>query len=78
MSDIDFFFRDHNMIENLKIKEENGMYPPRFHAMINCTEKARLSQARFEFTGATQNLVFDVPLRPEQPYTPGTHLTQAE
>ena len=77
MSDIDFFVRDHDMIQDLKTREEIGVYPPRFHAKINCSERAELSQAKFEFIGATQPLVFDVPLRPEKPYTAGTYTSNS-
>ena len=47
-----------------KIKEDKGMYPPRFCVVIRCTPTARQSQARIEFRGTVNNPVFDIPLDP--------------
>ena len=62
MSEIDFFVSGEH--ELLKVKEKEGMYPPRFRVVISCSPTARQSQARIEFRGATKELVFDVPLNP--------------
>ena len=64
VSEIDFFVSGENMEELLKLKEERGMYPPRFCVVISCSPTARQSQARLEFSGATKELLFDVPLNP--------------
>ena len=64
MSEIDFFVSGEYMKELLKVKEEEGMYPPRFRVVISCSPTARLSQVRIDFRGATKELVFDVPLNP--------------
>ena len=44
-----------------------GTYPPRFHVIFTCTPTAGQSQARIEFRGAVNDLVFDVPLNPPPP-----------
>ena len=62
LSDIDFFVGDEASKETLKLKEEEGMYPPRFHVEISCSPNARPSQARIEFRGAVDDLVLDVAL----------------
>ena len=66
LEDIDFFVGEITTIaiENLKLKEEEGMYPPRFRVVISCTPNARQSQARIRFRGATNDLIFDIPLNP--------------
>ena len=65
VSEIDFFVSGENIIkELLKLKEEEGMYPPRFCVVISCSPIARQSQARIEFSGATKELLFDIPLNP--------------
>ena len=66
LKEIDFFVGEitNITIEQLKLKEEEGMYPPRFHVVISCTPDARQSQARIRFRGATSNLRFDIPLNP--------------
>ena len=79
VSDIDFFVRDADDIKEalLKTKEENGMYPPRFRVVIGCFPPASPILARFQFIGATEELVFDEVLRPQPsspPYASGSHL----
>ena len=64
VSEIDFFVSGENMKDLLKLKEEEGMYPPRFCVVISCSPTARQNQARIEFRGATKELVFDTPLNP--------------
>ena len=66
LSDIDFFVGDETSKETLKLMEEEGMYPPRFRVVISCSPNARQSQARIEFRGAVNDLVFDIPLNPLQ------------
>ena len=76
LSDIDFFVSDDNSEEVLKLKEKEGMYPPRFNLVISCTPAAKQSQTRVEFRGALKEIVFDIPLNPllNQPYiTKGTY-----
>ena len=58
--------------EQLKLKEENGMYPPRIRVVIGCSTLARPMHARFQFTGATDGLIFDVILRPQPSSPPHT------
>ena len=69
LKDIDFFVGENNDItlHTLEVKEEEGMYPPRFEVVVTCTPAARQSQARIEFRGAVNDLVFDVPLNPPPP-----------
>ena len=66
VNDIDFFVRDIDDIKKgqLKLKEENGMYPPRFSVVIGCFQQAKPRPASFRFTGATHDLTFDVILSP--------------
>ena len=66
LSDIDFFVSGDNSKELLKIKEEEGMYPPRFNLVISCSPTARQSQTRVQFVGAVKEMVFDIPLNPLQ------------
>ena len=62
MSDIDFFDKTP---EELKLMEENGMYPPRFRVAITCgISTARRHLARIEFKGAVNSLEFHLPLNP--------------
>ena len=42
------------------------MYPPRFNLVISCTPTSRQSQTRVEFRGAVKEMVFDIPLNPQQ------------
>ena len=62
LSDIDFFVSGDNSKELLKVKEEEGMYPPRFNLVISCSPTARQSQTRVQFVGAVKKIVFDIPL----------------
>ena len=62
MSEVDFVSSDNSTVDSLKLKEEEGMYPPRFHVVVSCTSDARPSQTRVEFRGAVKDVVFDVPL----------------
>ena len=66
LSDIDFFVghNTENTKQALQLREREGMYRPRFGVVISCTSTARQSQARIEFRGAVNDLVFDVPLNP--------------
>ena len=66
MHEIDFFVRDNDEItrEQLKLKEETGMYPPRFKVIITCSETAKPTQARFQFRGTADDLVFDAYFSP--------------
>ena len=66
LSDIDFFVSGEHSKELLRIKEEEGMYPPSFNLVISCTPTARQSQTRVEFRGAVKEMVFDIPLNPLQ------------
>ena len=63
LSDVDFFVSGDNL-EELKIKEEEGMYPPRFNLMISCTPMAGQSKTRVEFRGARKEILFDILLKP--------------
>lgn len=65
LSDIGFFVTDYNSEEQLKIKEEEGLYPPRFNVVISCSPTASQSQTRITFTGAVKEMVFDIPLTPD-------------
>ena len=69
LSDIDFFVGPitESTKQTLQLKEDEGMYPPRFCVVISGTPTARQSQARIEFRGAVNDLVFDVPLNPPPP-----------
>ena len=69
LSDIDFFVGPitETTKQTLQLKEDEGMYPPRFCVVISGTPTARQSQARIEFRGAVNDLVFDVPLNPPLP-----------
>ena len=66
LSDIDFFVGEITEAtkQTLKLKEEEGMYPPRFRVVISCTPTASQSQASIRFRGTVNDLVFDVPLNP--------------
>jgi hypothetical protein len=66
LKDIDFFVGKvtETILEQLKLKEEEGMYPPRFHVVIRCTPTARQNQARIGFRGAEQDLTFGILLNP--------------
>ena len=64
ISDIDFFVRERNAKEQLKLKEELRIYPPRFRVEISCSPSARSDQIKIEFRGAVTDLVFDVILTP--------------
>ena len=64
MSDIDFFVRDRNAKEQLQLKEELRIYPPRFRVEISCSPSARPDQIKIEFRGAVTELVFDILLTP--------------
>lgn len=66
MSDVDFFVKDlcEKTKHELKVKEKEGMYPPRFHVVLCCTPSATRSQSRIEFKGAVSALVFDLLLTP--------------
>ena len=66
MSDVDFFVNDicEGTKHKLELKENEGMYPPRFHVVLSCSVSARESQTRIEFRGAVTELVFDVLLTP--------------
>ena len=64
MSDIDFFVRQRNAIEQLKLKEELRIYPPRFRVEISCSPSAQPYQINIEFRGAVTDLVFDILLTP--------------
>ena len=66
LSDIDFFVSGDNSKELLRVKEEEGMYPPRFNLVISCSQTARQSQTRIVFSGAQKEIVFDIPLNPLQ------------
>ena len=46
------------------MKEDVGMYPPRFNVVISCSPTAKHHMARFKFTGAEKEIVFDIPLIP--------------
>lgn len=62
MSDIDFFGMT---IEQLKLMESVGAYPPRFRVPILCSSQtAGPHLARIKFKGAVNDLVFDVSLIP--------------
>ena len=77
ITDVDFFLRNGDKIEELKTKEDNGMYPPRFRVVIDCFPPANPLPARFQFTGAKEEVVFDVVLRPlpsSAPHTAGAQL----
>ena len=69
LNDIDFFVGENNDTtwHTLKLKEEEGMYPPKFKVAVSCTPAARQSRARIEFRGAVNDLVFDVSLNPPFP-----------
>ena len=64
MSDIDFFVRDRNAKEELQLKEELKIYPPRFQVEIGCSPSAQPNQIKIEFKGAVTDLVFDILLTP--------------
>ena len=72
MSDVDFFVRNGDKFEELKTKEDNGLYPPRFRVVIDCFPTASPIQTRFQFSGAKEEIVFDAVLRP-QPSSPSAH-----
>ena len=60
MRDIDFFVRDRNAKEQLQLKEESRIYPPRFRVEICCFPFARPDQIKIEFRGAVTDLLFDI------------------
>ena len=60
-SDVDFTKLDEN---ELKLKEKEKMYPPKFQVVISCSPAAQQSQARIKIKGAHSDLVFDIPLTP--------------
>ena len=61
-SDIDFFDKT---LEDLKLREERRMYPPRFCVTIACcSPTARPHLAKIKFTGAVNDLTFDMSLNP--------------
>ena len=55
-----FFVRDRNAKEQLQLKEELRIYPPRFRVEISCFLPARPDQIKIEFKGAMTDLVFDI------------------
>ena len=69
LNDIDFFVGENNDTtwHTLKLKEKEGMYPPKFKVVVTCTPAARQSQARIEFRGAVNDPVLDVSLNPPSP-----------
>ena len=50
--------------DELELKEEHQMYPPKFRVVISCSPAAQQSQARIKIKGARRDLVFDIPLTP--------------
>ena len=61
--------------DELELKEEHQMYPPKFQVVISCSPAAQQSQARIKIKGAHSDLVFDIPLIP-QPTEPGINPDQ--
>ena len=53
---------DKNDVELMKLLESIGLYPPRFSLKLDGTDSTKKSKVIFEFTGATKELVFEVPL----------------
>ena len=51
--------------DELILKEEWQIYPPKFQVVISCSPAAQQSQARIEFKLAHRDLVFDIPLAPQ-------------
>ena len=58
--------------DELELKEDEQIYPPKFRVVISCSPAAQQSQARIEFKGAHKDLVFDIPLAPQS--EPGINL----
>ena len=54
---------DDNSEELLKLKEEEGMYPPTINLVISSTLTAKQSQTKIQFRGALKE---DIPLNPLQ------------
>ena len=59
LCDIDF---SDVSFDTLIIKEDCGLYPPRFKVIISCSPTAKPAIARVEFRGAVNDLIFDIPL----------------
>ena len=64
MSDIDFFVKDRNALEQLQLKEKLKIYPPRFQVKISWSPSAQPYQIKIDFRGAVTDLVFDIHLTP--------------
>ena len=61
LRDIDFLSADYN---SLKLKEEEGMYPPHFPVVVDGSGTTQKTLAHITFTGATNDLFFDIHLVP--------------
>ena len=44
----------------MELLENTGQYPPRFSLELDGTDSTKTSKVKFEFTGATEELVIDV------------------
>ena len=60
--DVDFFHKDH---VQLRMEEEEGMYPPKFTVGLLSREAAESTKACFDFHGATKKISMDIPLHLE-------------
>ena len=62
VSDIDFL---HKETEELKLMEEKGTYPPRFHVVITCLSAAAATDSiTIIFNGARKRFEFPMSLIP--------------
>ena len=50
--------------DELELKEEHQMYPPKFQVVIICSAAAQQSLVKIKIKGARRDLVFDIPLTP--------------
>ena len=62
--DIDFFAKNK---DDLHFLENEGFYPPYFRVSINGTHTVEKATAHLQFSGALNELVFDIHLVPPTP-----------
>ena len=60
--DVDFLHKDH---VQLRMEEEEGMYPPKFTVGLLSLEAAESTKVHFEFQGAKKKIAMDIPLHIE-------------
>lgn len=65
-SDIDFFTDgEDNWERDLKLKEEEGLYPPFFKVNLDILPSAEMKSVKISFEGATEELKIDLQISVE-------------